>query len=181
MIVDEAHRSHYDDLDGHARHLRDALPNATLIAFTGTPISFDDRNTQDVFGPYIDIYDLSRAVDDGATVPVCFAPRQMKVGLAADVTEETLDEAADEPTLGLDDTERARIEASVAVVNANYGAPERIAALAQDLVTHWENRSALMTKFIDAKGKTMIVGATREICAHLYTAIVKLRPEWHSD
>jgi type I restriction enzyme R subunit len=181
VVVDEAHRSHYDDLDGYARHLRDALPHATLIAFTGTPISFDDRNTQDVFGPYIDIYDLSRAVDDGATVPVYFEPRLIKVGLAADVTEDTLDEAADEATVGLDDTERARIEASVAVVNAVYGAPERIAALAQDLVTHWENRSALMTKFIDAPGKAMIVGGTREICANLYTAIIALRPSWHSD
>jgi type I restriction enzyme R subunit len=181
VVVDEAHRSHYDDLDGYARHLRDALPHATLIAFTGTPISFDDRDTQDVFGPYIDIYDLSRAVDDGATVPVYFEPCLIKVGLAADVTEDTLDEAADEATVGLDDTERARIEASVAVVNAVYGAPERIAALAQDLVTHWENRSALMTKFIDAPGKAMIVGGTREICANLYTAIIALKPEWHSD
>jgi type I restriction enzyme R subunit len=181
VVVDEAHRSHYDDLDGYARHLRDALPHATLIAFTGTPISFEDRNTQDVFGPYIDIYDLSRAVDDGATVPVYFEPRLIKVGLAVDVTEETLDEAADEATVGLDDTERARIEASVAVVNAVYGAPERIAALAQDLVTHWENRSVLMTKFIDAPGKAMIVGGTREICANLYTAIIALRPAWHSD
>lgn len=181
VVVDEAHRSHYDDLDGYARHLRDALPKATLIAFTGTPISFDDRNTQDVFGPYIDIYDLSRAVDDGATVPVFFEPRLIKVGLATDVTEEILDTAADEATVGLDDTERARIEASVAVVNAVYGAPERIAALAADLVAHWENRSGQMTKFIEAPGKAMIVGATREICANLYTAIVVLRPAWHSD
>ncbi|CAN5327452.1 type I restriction endonuclease subunit R [soil metagenome] len=181
VVVDEAHRSHYDDLDGYARHLRDALPNATLIAFTGTPISFEDRNTRDVFGPYIDVYDLSRAVDDGATVPVYFEPRLIKVGLASDVTEETLDEAADEATVGLDDTERARIEASVAVVNAVYGAPERIEALAQDLVAHWENRRGLMTKFIEAPGKAMIVGGTREICANLYTAIVALRPEWHSD
>ena len=88
MIVDEAHRSHYDDLDGYARHLRDALPYATLIAFTGTPISFDDRNTQDVFGDYIDIYDLTRAVEDGATVPVYFEPRLIKVGLPTDVDPE---------------------------------------------------------------------------------------------
>lgn len=181
VVVDEAHRSHYDDLDGYARHMRDALPHATLIAFTGTPISFDDRNTQDVFGEYIDIYDLSRAVEDGATVPVYFEPRLIKVGLASDVTEEILDQAADEATLGLDDTERARIEASVAVVNAVYGAPQRIAALAADLVAHWENRSARMGKFIEAPGKAMIVGGTREICAKLYTAIVELRPEWHSD
>ncbi|MCZ2402013.1 type I restriction endonuclease subunit R [Paenarthrobacter sp. Z7-10] len=181
VVVDEAHRSHYDDLDGYARHLRDALPNATLIAFTGTPISFDDRNTRDVFGDYIDIYDLSRAVDDGATVPVYFEPRLIKVGLAKNVTEETLDIAADEATAGLDDTERSRIEASVAVVNAVYGAPKRIAALAQDLVDHWENRRSRMQQFISAPGKAMIVGGTREICANLYTAIVALRPDWHSS
>ncbi|TDW28937.1 type I restriction endonuclease subunit R [Cryobacterium psychrophilum] len=181
VVVDEAHRSHYDDLDGYARHLRDALPHATLIAFTGTPISFDDRNTRDVFGEYIDIYDLSRAVDDGATVPVYFEPRLIKVNLATEVTEETLDRAADEATVGLDDTERARIEASVAVVNAVYGAPDRIAALAEDIVTHWENRSGQMTKFIKSPGKAMIVGGTREICANLYSAIVALRPAWHSD
>ena len=181
VIVDEAHRSHYDDLDGYARHLRDALPHATLIAFTGTPISFEDRNTREVFGSYIDIYDLTRAVEDGATVPVYFEPRLIKVSLAEDVTEDILDEAADEATVGLDDTERARIEASVAVVNAVYGAPERIAALAEDLVGHWENRSAQMQKFISAPGKGLIVGGTREICANLYAAIVALRPEWHSD
>ncbi len=181
VVVDEAHRSHYDDLDGYARHLRDALPHATLIAFTGTPISFSDRNTRDVFGDYIDIYDLSRAVDDGATVPVYFEPRLIKVELAAGTTEEDLDDAADELTVGLDDTERARIEASVAVVNAVYGAPQRIEALAADLVDHWENRSAQMRKFIESPGKAMIVGGTREICANLYSAIVALRPNWHSD
>ena len=181
VIVDEAHRSHYDDLDGYARHLRDALPNATLIAFTGTPISFDDRNTQEVFGPYIDVYDLTRAVDDGATVPVYFEPRLIQVGLAADVTEEQLDAAADDATLTLDDTERARIEASVAVVNAIYGAPERLEALAADIVGHWQERRQRMLPFIEAPGKALIVGATREICARLYAEIVKLHPDWHSD
>ncbi|MDJ0355600.1 type I restriction endonuclease subunit R [Paenarthrobacter sp. PH39-S1] len=181
VVVDEAHRSHYDNLDGYARHLRDALPHATLIAFTGTPISFADRNTRDVFGDYIDVYDLSRAVEDGATVPIYFEPRLIKVALAEGVSEDTLDESADEATLGLDETERARIEASVAVVNAVYGAPERIAALAADLVAHWENRREQMGKFIEAPGKAMIVGGTREICANLYAAIVALRPAWHAD
>lgn len=181
VVVDEAHRSHYDDLDGYARHLRDALPHATLIAFTGTPISFDDRNTQEVFGDYIDIYDLSRAVEDGATVPVYFEPKLITVGLAAEVTEEQLDAAADDATIGLDETERARIEASVAVVNAVYGAPERIEALALDIVTHWEERRERMLPFISAHGKAMVVGATREICARLYAAIIELRPSWHSD
>jgi type I restriction enzyme R subunit len=181
VVVDEAHRSHYDDLDGYARHLKDALPHATLIAFTGTPISFQDRNTREVFGNYIDIYDLTRAVEDGATVPVYFEPRLIKVGLAADVKEEALDAAADEATVGLDDTERARIEQSVAVVNAVYGAPARLEALAEDIVSQWENRRLKMRKFIEAPGKAMIVCATREICANLYSAIVALRPDWHSD
>lgn len=181
VIVDEAHRSHYDDLNGYARHLRDALPNATLIAFTGTPLSFADRDTREVFGPDIDVYDLSRAVEDGATVPVYFEPRLIKVSLANGVTEDTLDDSADEVTAGLDETERARIEANVAVVNAVYGAPERIAALAQDLVEHWENRRGQMSKFIESPGKAMIVGGTREICAKIYAAIVELRPDWHAD
>lgn len=178
VIADEAHRSHYDDLDGYARHLKDALPNAALIAFTGTPISFDDRNTREVFGDYIDIYDLTRAVDDGATVPVYFEPRLVKVGLAREVSEDDLDHAADEATVGLDDVERARIEKSVAVINAVYGAPARLEALAADIVQHWETRSEEMRKFISSPGKAFIVGATREICARLYDEIVKLRPEW---
>ncbi|MFF1632653.1 type I restriction endonuclease subunit R [Leifsonia sp. NPDC058248] len=181
VIVDEAHRSHYDDLDGYARHLSDALPNATLIAFTGTPISFAERDTQAVFGDYIDIYDLTRAVEDGATVPVYFEPRLIRVSFGEGTNEEDIDRAADEYTLGLDDTERARIEASVAVVNAVYGSPERIETLAHDLVTHWEERRARMVPFIGSPGKALIVGGTREICARLYSAIVALRPEWHSD
>ncbi|MBT2500095.1 type I restriction endonuclease subunit R [Agromyces sp. ISL-38] len=181
VIVDEAHRSHYDDLDGYARHLRDALPNATLIAFTGTPISFDERDTQEVFGDYIDIYDLSRAVRDKATVPVYFEPRLIKVARADELTEADIDEAADEVTLGLSDDERSRIEASVAVVNAVYGAPERLEALATDLVAHWEERRARMHEFIESPGKAIIVGGTREICARLYGELIKLRPGWHSD
>ncbi|UAL29913.1 type I restriction endonuclease subunit R [Nocardioides rotundus] len=181
VIVDEAHRSHYDDLDGYARHLKDALPNATLIAFTGTPISFSDKNTRAVFGDYIDVYDLSRAVNDGATVPVHFEPRLIKVGLAENVTQDDLDAAADELTTGLDDVERDRIEKSVAVVNAVYGAPVRVERLAEDLVAHWEARRAVMEKFIGGSGKALIVGGTREICAKIYEAIVALRPDWHSD
>ncbi|QEW04632.1 type I restriction endonuclease subunit R [Microbacterium lushaniae] len=181
VVVDEAHRSHYDDLDGYARHLRDALPNATLIAFTGTPISFAERDTRAVFGDYIDIYDLSRAVEDGATVPVYFEPRLIKVSFADGVAQEDIDRVADEVTVGLDDTERARLEASVAVVNAVYGAPERIEALAADLVRHWEERRERMKEFVQSPGKALIVGGTREICARLYDAIIALRPDWHSD
>ncbi len=187
VVVDEAHRSHYDDLDGYARHLRDALPHATLIAFTGTPISFADRNTREVFGDYIDIYDLTRAVDDGATVPVYFESRLVKVRLAEELSEELVDTAADEATMGLDDAERERIERSVAVVNAVYGAPERLRLLAHDLVTHWERRRESMASVLSTAerprvpGKAMVVAATREICARLYAEIVALRPEWHSD
>ena len=181
VVVDEAHRSHYDDLDGYARHLRDALPHATLIAFTGTPISLGERDTQKVFGDYIDVYDLSRAVADGATVPVYFESRLVKVGLKAGVSQADLDAAADEVTEGLDDAERARLEKSVAVINAVYGAPARLATLAEDLLEHWGRRSDAMLPDIEARGKAMIVCGTREIAARLYDAIVERRPDWHSD
>jgi len=181
VVVDEAHRSHYDDLDGYARFLRDALPHATLIAFTGTPISEVERNTREVFGNYIDIYDLTRAVNDGATVPVYFEPRLVKVGFAAEVSAEDLDRAADEATTGLDEVERERLEKSVAVINAVYGAPARLATLASDIVAHWETRRERMRPLIDGPGKVMIVCATRQICADLYDQLVALRPAWHSD
>ena len=180
VIVDEAHRSHYDDLDGYARFLRDALPHATLIAFTGTPISEVERNTREVFGDYIDIYDLTRAVTDGATVPVYFEPRLVKVSFADEVSADDLDRAADEVTLGLDDVERERLEKSVAVINAIYGAPARLATLAADIVEHWETRRGRMRPLVDAPGKAMIVCATRQICADLYAQLVALRPDWHS-
>ena len=181
VVVDEAHRSHYDDLDGYARFLRDALPHATLIAFTGTPISEVERNTREVFGDYIDIYDLSRAVADGATVSVYFEPRLVKVSFSDEVSAEDLDRAADEATSGLDDVERERLEKSVAVINAVYGAPARLATLAADIVGHWETRRDRMRPLIDGPGKAMIVCATRQICTDLYDQIVALRPDWHAD
>lgn len=181
VIVDEAHRSHYDDLDGYARHLRDALPRATLIAFTGTPISTAEKDTKAVFGDYIDIYDLSRAVADGATVPVYFEPRLIKIGLKDGVTQDDLDRAADEVTEGLDTAEREQIERSVAVINAVYGAPARLATLADDLLAHWDSRSAAVLGEIEARGKAMIVCPTREIAARLYAAIIERRPDWHND
>jgi len=188
LVVDEAHRSHYDDLDGYAWHLKNALPNATLIAFTGTPISTADRNTEKVFGDVIDVYDLTRAVEDGATVPVYFEPRLVKVAFAEGLDAETIDAAADEATAGLDDVERDRIEKSVAVVNAVYGAPARLQELAADLVQHWERRRDAMEELVRASsdpggapGKALVVAATRDICARLYDEIVALKPEWHSD
>jgi type I restriction enzyme R subunit len=181
VIADEAHRSHYDDLDGYARHLRDALPFATLIAFTGTPISEAERNTREVFGDYIDVYDLTRAVDDGATVPVFYESRLIPVNLPKDVDPELIDERVDEATAGLDDSERERVQQAVAAMNAVYGAPDRLRKLAADLVGHWEARRELMRPFIGMPGKGMIVCATRQICADLYSEIVALRPDWHSD
>ncbi|WP_280208224.1 type I restriction endonuclease subunit R [Nocardia cyriacigeorgica] len=180
-IVDEAHRSHYDDIRGYARHLRDALPYATMIAFTGTPISKDDRDTQAVFGEYIDIYDLTRAVRDGATVPVYYESRLIPVHLPTGVDAEQLDEAADKVTEGLDDAERKQVEQAVTALNAVYGAPGRLDKLAADIVAHWETRSGAMKEFIGAPGKGMIVCGTREICADLYQRIVALRPEWRGD
>ncbi|MCM6777146.1 type I restriction endonuclease subunit R [Nocardia sp. CDC159] len=181
VIVDEAHRSHYDDLDGYARHLRDALPYATMIAFTGTPISKAERDTTAVFGDYIDIYDLTRAVRDGATVPVFYESRLIPVSLPSGVDAEELDEAADKATEGLDDAERARMEQAVTALNAVYGAPDRLDKLAADIVAHWETRSEAMKEFIGVSGKGMIVCSTRDICADLYEQIVALRPDWHGE
>ena len=179
VIVDEAHRSHYDDLDGYARHLRDALPYATMIAFTGTPITATDRNTRGVFGDYIDVYDLTRAVEDGATVPVFYESRLIPLDLPAGVDPDVIDERADEATAGLDDSQRERIQQAVAVMNALYGAPDRLRVLSNDIVEHWEARSAQMRKFIGVLGKGMIVCATRDICAELYEQIIGIKPDWH--
>jgi type I restriction enzyme, R subunit len=181
VIVDEAHRSHYDDLDGYARHLRDALPHATMIAFTGTPIALADKNTRDVFGEYIDIYDLTRAVRDGATVPVYYESRLIPLDLPAGVDPDVIDERADEATAGLDDSERERIHQAVMAMNALYGAPDRLEKLSRDIVDHWAARSGEMRKFIGVPGKGMIVCATREICAALYEQIIAIKPDWHSN
>ncbi|MFD8837031.1 type I restriction endonuclease subunit R [Streptomyces griseofuscus] len=189
VVVDEAHRSHYDHLDGYARHLRDALPHATLLAFTGTPISEADRNTREVFGDYIDTYDLKRAADDGATVKVYHESRVVQLVLDRDVDPTAIDTEADRITDGLDDTERTRVEQAVATMNAMYGAPARIRDLTQDLVEHWEARRAAMLPFVadaddapgGAPGKAMLVCATREICVRVYDALRELRPDWHTD
>lgn len=194
VIVDEAHRSHYDILDGYARHLRDALPRATLLAFTGTPISDADRNTRDIFGHhdetgYIDVYDLKRAADDGATVKVYHESRVVELHLERDIDPSEIDARADWITDGLDDAERTKIETDVATMNAMYGAPARVRELTDDLVRHWETRRDAMLPFVGdiddgpggAPGKGMIVCATREICVKVYDALRDLRPQWHDD
>ncbi|RFS81437.1 type I restriction endonuclease subunit R [Actinomadura spongiicola] len=180
-IVDEAHRSHYDSLDGYARHLRDALPYATFIAFTGTPISKAEANTRAVFGEYIDIYDLKRAVDDGATVRVFHEPRVIDVTLPPDVDPATIDEQANALTEKMDDAERRRAMHYAATMNTIYGAPDRIATLADDLIAHWEKRRELVRPDIGGPGKAMVVCATREICVRVFDALAERRPEWASN
>ncbi|MFF9320241.1 type I restriction endonuclease subunit R [Streptomyces sp. NPDC014735] len=181
VIVDEAHRSHYDSLDGYARHLRDALPYATLLAFTGTPISKAEADTRAVFGEYIDIYDLKRAVDDGATVRVFHEPRVIKVDLPKGVDPNKLDEQANTVTEGMDDAERRRAIQYATTMNTVYGAQDRIAKLADDLIAHWEQRRELVKPDIGAPGKAMVVCATREICVRVFDALAERRPGWVSD
>ena len=174
VIADEAHRSQYDFLDGYARHLRDALPNATYLGFTGTPIESTDKSTKAVFGEYIDIYDLTRAVEDGATVRLFYESRLAKVRLPEDVRQGLNDEIA-ELTEGQEQTEAERAKSRWARLEAVVGAKERIDLIAADIVDHWEKRRDGLL------GKAMIVGMSRRICVELYDAIVKLRPDWHSD
>lgn len=181
VMADEAHRSHYDSLDGFAAHLKNALPGATLIAFTGTPIREAERDTRKVFGDDIDVYDLNRAVDDGATVPVVFEPRMINLVRAEDLEDEDIDTAAEEVTEALDEADKDRLQRAVATLNTVYGAPPRIEELAADISTHWAARSELMTPFIGGPGKAMIVCATRQIAARLYAELVRLHPEWHDD
>ena len=174
VIADEAHRSNYDFIDGFARHLRDALPNASFIGFTGTPIESDDRSTRQVFGEYIDVYDLTQAVQDGATVKVFYEPRLAQVDLPADVHTQ-LDEAFAEATSGSEDEAKERLKSRWAKVEAIVGSDKRIRELAADIVTHWESRREALA------GKAMIVTMSRRIAAALYAQIIELRPDWHSD
>ena len=185
VISDEAHRSHYGfgdtNADGYAHHLRTALPNATMIAFTGTPIDEWDRNTREVFGGEIDVYDMNRAVADGAVVPVYFEPRLIPLERIQGVTDEEIDDAAADILAGIDDDQREKVQRSVAVLNTIYGSDQRLGNLAQDFVRHWEDRRENMRQFIGAPGKAMIVVQTRDIAAKLYEKIIELRPHWHHD
>jgi type I restriction enzyme R subunit len=175
VIADEAHRSQYDFIDGFARHLRDALPNATFLAFTGTPIEADDRSTVEVFGNYISVYDLTRAVNDKATVRIYYESRLAKVSLPEE-SREVLDEGVEE-VLETEESEEVKKHAKSrwARQAAVVGAHERLEEVAADLVAHWEQRSATLV------GKAMVVCMSRQICVDLYDEIIKLRPSWHSD
>jgi type I restriction enzyme, R subunit len=174
VIADEAHRSQYDFLDGFARNLRDALPNATYLGFTGTPIESTDRSTRQVFGDYIDIYDLTRAVEDGATVRIFYESRLAKVSLPEDVRA-GLDDEVDDVTEGAEADAAERAKTRWARLEAVVGADERLDAVAQDIVEHWEARRTNLV------GKAMVVCMSRRICVELYDRIVALRPDWHHD
>ncbi len=173
VIADEAHRSQYDLIDGLARHMRDALPHASFIGFTGTPIEKTDANTRAVFGDYISIYDIQRAVADKATVPIYYESRIAKLGLNAAALPK-LDDEFEEITEGEELTRKEKLKTKWAALEALVGDPKRIALIAADMVVHFEKRMEAM------EGKAMIVGMSRRICVDLYNAIVKLRPEWAS-
>lgn len=185
VISDEAHRSHYGfgdtNADGYAHHLRTALPNATMIAFTGTPINEWDRNTRDVFGGEIDVYDMNRAVADGAVVPVYFEPRLIPLERIQGITDEDIDDAAAEILASIDEEDHEKAQRSVVVLNTIYGSDQRLSTLAEDFIRHWEDRRENMRQFIGGPGKAMIVVQTRDIAANLYEKIIELRPDWHSD
>ena len=174
VIADEAHRSQYDFIDGFAKHLRDALPNASFIGFTGTPIESTDRNTQAVFGNYVDIYDIQQAVIDRATVPIFYESRLAKVYFAED-EKVKLDEQFEELTENEELTSRQQLRAKWTRLEAVVGNPNRISKIAEDLVYHFEQRHAVLD------GKAMIVCMSRRICVELYEAIINIRPEWHND
>ena len=174
VIADEAHRSQYDFIDGFARHMHDALPNASFIGFTGTPIEHDDRSTPAVFGNYIDKYDILRAVEDEFTVPIYYEGRLAKIELKEE-EKPRIDPAFEEITEGEEETGKQKLRTKWAALEAMVGTEKRIALVAGDLVSHFERRREAM------EGKAMVVCMSRRICVDLYNAIVALRPEWHSD
>jgi type I restriction enzyme, R subunit len=168
VIADEAHRSQYDFMDGFARHMRDALPNASFIGFTGTPIEKTDKNTQAVFGDYIDIYDIQQAVDDGATVRIYYENRLAKI----DIKEEEkprVDTEFEELTESEELTDRQKLKSKWARLESIVGNEHRIELIAKDIVAHYEKRNEVL------EGKAMIVCMSRRICVELYEAIVKVK------
>jgi type I restriction enzyme R subunit len=186
VISDEAHRSQYGTkgrLDtktgkyvfGYAKHLRDALKNATFIGFTGTPISLEDKDTRAVFGDYVSIYDIQDAVDDGATVPIFFESRLAKLDVnqaEIDALNERVDEVVEDEE---DIASREKTKSEWAALEKLVGSEPRLQQVARDLVQHFESRFSVLD------GKAMIVCMSRDICAQLYNAIVSMRPDWHSD
>jgi type I restriction enzyme R subunit len=174
VIADEAHRSQYDFIDGFARHMRDALPNASFIGFTGTPIELTDKNTRAVFGDYISIYDIQQAVRDGATVPIYYESRLAKLELN-EAERPKIDAEFEEVTEGEEIERKEKLKTKWAQLEAIVGTEKRLKLIAQDLVNHWENRLEAMD------GKALVVCMSRRICVDMYEAIVALRHEWHQE
>src|SRR5256886_1571041 len=174
VIADEAHRSQYDFIDGFARHMRDALPNASFIGFTGTPIEKTDANTRAVFGDYISVYDIQRAVADGATVPIYYESRPAKLELKSS-ERPYIDPKFEEVTEGEEVDRKEKLKSKWAQLEAAVGSESRIKLIARDLIEHYETRTAALD------GKAMIVCMSRRICVQLYGELVKLRPRWHAE
>ncbi|XAG70377.1 type I restriction endonuclease subunit R [bacterium 19CA06SA08-2] len=189
VIADEAHRTQYGFSAslkapgkvaegaaryqvGYAQHLRDALPNATFVAFTGTPVSAEDRDTRAVFGDYIHVYDMQQAKDDGATVAIYYESRLAKLSLNNEELPH-IDDEVDELAEDEEESEQAKLKSRWAALEKVVGSKPRIERVAADLVAHFEERSQAQ------HGKAMVVAMSREICVHLYDAIVALRPDWH--
>lgn len=186
VLCDEAHRSQYglkarikvhgDERTtleyGYAKYLRDAVPNATFVAFTGTPIASKDKDTRAVFGDYVDIYDIQQAVKDGATVPIYYESRLVKLELDSSAAE-SIDKEVEELTEDEEETARARTKSRWAALEKLVSAAPRMETVAADLVKHFETRQDAM------QGKAMTVCMSREVCVQLYNEIVKLRPDWH--
>ena len=174
VIADEAHRSQYDFIDGFARHMRDALPHASFIGFTGTPIEKTDANTRAVFGDYISVYDIQRAVTDGATVPIYYESRLAKLELK-EAERPNIDPEFEEATEGEEVERKEKLKSKWAQLEAVVGSEKRIKLVARDLVQHFENRLTTLD------GKAMVVCMSRRICVDLYRELVALRPKWHGD
>jgi len=174
VIADEAHRSQYDFIDGFAKHMRDALPNASFIGFTGTPIEKEDKNTQSVFGNYIDVYDIQQSVLDGATVRIYYESRLAKIELS-EADRIKLDQKVEEVTEDDELTDRQKRFAKWASKEAVVGSEQRLKQVALDIVTHFENRISAV------EGKGLIVCMSRRICVALHNEIIELRPDWRDS
>ena len=174
VIADEAHRGQYDFIDGFARHMRDALPNASFVGFTGTPIERRDANTRAVFGDYISIYDIQRAVEDRATVPIYYESRLARLTLDEE-EKPNIDPDFEEATEGEEIERKEKLKSRWAQLEAVVGAEKRVALVAADIVAHFEHRIEAMN------GKAMVVCMSRRICVDLYRELVRLRPDWHHE
>lgn len=174
VIADEAHRSQYDFMDGFAKHMRDALPNASFIGFTGTPIENTDKNTQAVFGEYIDVYDIQQAVEDGATVRIFYENRLAKINLKEE-EKPRVDAEFEELTENEELSDKQSLMSKWGRLEAIVGNEHRLELISKDIIKHFESRNEILD------GKAMIVCMSRRICVDLYAQIVRIRPDWHSD